>query len=119
MTLPERIERAVQSAIDPMEEMPFLAECPIEEVNLLIDEYMSTIQVQLLEIISTHGETFLEASDSAGLCAVCIAAGIDLPADTLLRTCQMIIESTIQQNEYIADTPQGEPIYMVAMELGL
>lgn len=119
MTLPERIERAVQSAIDPMEEMPFLAECPIEEVNLLVDEYMATIQTQLLEIIATHGETFLDASDSAGLCAICIASGIDLPADTLLRTCQMIIESSVQQSEYIADTSQGEPIYMVALELGL
>jgi hypothetical protein len=117
MTLPERIERAVRSAIDPMEEMPFLSDCPMEELNLLIDEYMATIQSQLLEIISTHGETFLDANDSAGLTAVCIAAGIDLPADTLLRTCQMIVESSIQQSEYIADTPLGEPIYMVSLEL--
>ena len=32
MSLPERIERAVQSSIDPMEEMPFLAECPVEAI---------------------------------------------------------------------------------------
>ena len=107
MTLPERIERAVRSAIDPIEEMPFLSECPVEEINLLIDEYLATVQSQLLEVISTHGETFLNASDPAGLCAICIAGGIDLPADTLLRTCQMIVEAATQQSEYIADLPDG------------
>ena len=117
MSLPERIARAVQASIDPIEEMPFLSDCPIEEVNLLIDEYLATIQTQLLEVISTHGEFFLEASDSAGLCAVCIAGGIDLPADTLLRTCQIIVENSVQRSEYIADLPSGEPMYLVAMEI--
>lgn len=117
MSLPERIDRAVQSSIDPMEEMPFLAECPVEEISLLLDEYMAAIQAQLLEIISTHGETFLEVNDAAGLCAVCIAEGIDLPADTLLRTCQAIVEDASQKSEYIADLPNGESMYMVSLDL--
>jgi len=119
MTLPERIERAVRQAIDPMEEMPFLQDVPVEEVNLLIDEYLATIQAQLLEVIATGGETFLDANDAAGLCAVCIAGGIDLPADALLRTCQMIVENSSQSAEYIADLPNGEPVYMVGMEISL
>ncbi|OGG91586.1 hypothetical protein A3H16_02575 [Candidatus Kaiserbacteria bacterium RIFCSPLOWO2_12_FULL_53_8] len=117
MTLPEKIERAVRQAIDPMEEMPFLQDVPVEEVNLLIDEYLATIQAQLLEVIATNGEMFLEASDSAGLCAMCIAGGIDLPADTLLRTCQLIIDESTQMAEYVADLPNGEPVYMVGMEI--
>jgi len=119
MTLPEKIERAVRQAIDPMEEMPFLQDVPVEEVNLLIDEYLATIQAQLLEVIATNGEMFLEASDSAGLCAMCIAGGIDLPADTLLRTCQLIIDESTQMAEYVADLPNGEPVYMVGMEIDL
>ncbi len=119
MTLPERIERAVRQAIDPMEEMPFLQDVPVEEVNLLVDEYLATVQAQLLEVIATHGETFLQASDSAGLCAMCIAGGIDLPADTLLRTCQLIIEESSQMAEYIADLPNGQPVYMVGMQVDL
>ena len=117
MTLPERIERAVRQAIDPMEEMPFLQDVPVEEVNLLVDEYLATIQAQLLEVIAIHGETFLSVSDSAGLCAVCIAGGIDLPADTLLRTCQLIVEDSTQMAEYVADFPNGEPVYMVGMQI--
>ena len=117
MTLPERIEQAVRSSIDPMQEMPFLADCPVEEINLLIDEYLATIQTQLLEVISSNGETFLQAGDAAGLCAICIAGGIDLPPDTLLYTCQMIVENSSQKNEYLADLPSGEPVYMVAIEL--
>lgn len=117
MSLPERIEQAVRSVIDPMEEIPSLSECPMEEVNLLIDEYLAAIQVQLLEVISANGDIFLQAGDSAGLCAVCIAGGVDLPPDTLLRTCQAIVESSLQRNEYLGDTPMGEPIYMVALEL--
>ncbi len=119
MTLPERIERAVTQAIDPMEEMPFLQEVPVEEVNLLVDEYLATIQAQLLEVIASHGESFLDANDSAGLCAICIAGGIDLPADTLLRTCQLIVEDSTQHAEYVADLPNGEPMYMVGLELNL
>lgn len=117
MSLPERIARAVQYSIDPMEEMPFLAECPLEEIEALLDEYIAAIQAQLLEVISTHGETFLSASDAAGLCAVCIAEGIDLPPDTLLRTCQVIVEDATQRSEYIADLPNGESMYMVSLEL--
>ena len=117
MSLSDRIERAVNSAIDPMEEMPFLAECPVEEISLLLDEYMTAIQAQLLEVISTHGETFLDVNDAAGLCAICIAEGIDLPPDTLLRTCQAIVEDASQKSEYIADLPSGESIYMVSLEL--
>jgi len=119
MTLAERIAKAVEEAIDPMEEMPFLHDVPVEEVNLLIDEYLATIQTQLLEVISSHGESFLDASDSAGLCAICIAGGIDLPADTLLRTCQMIVEDSTQKAEYIADLPNGEPVYMVGLEIAI
>lgn len=117
MSLPERIERAVRFCIDPMEEMPFLEQCPVEEVNLLIDEYLATIQAQLLDVITSHGETFLQVQDAAGLCAVCIAEGIDLPPDTLLRTCQTIVREQVQRNEFISDLPSGEAMYMVAIEL--
>lgn len=117
MTLPERIEHAVRASIDPMEEMPFLSDCPVEEVNLLVDEYLATVQSQLLEIISVHGDMFLDAGDAAGLCAICIAGGIDIPPDTLLRTCQVICQNSSQRSEYIAEVPSGEPIYMVSIEL--
>ena len=117
MTLAERIARAVQTAIDPMAEMPFLADCPVEDVNLLIDEYLATIQAQLLTVIAEHGDLFLQSSDAAGLCATCIAEGIDLPPDTLLRTCQAIIHTSVQKSEYFADLPTGEAIYVVAMEV--
>lgn len=117
MLLPERIERAVQSSIDPMEEMPFLVDCPVEEISLLLEEYIAAIEAQLLEVIATHGGTFLDSNDAAGLTAVCIAEGIDLPPDTLLRTCQAIVENTSQQSEYITELPSGESIYMVALEL--
>jgi hypothetical protein len=117
MSLPERIERAVRTAIDPLEEMPFLRECPVEEVNLLVDEYIATIQQQLLDVISRHGDVFLQIQDAAGLCATCIAEGIDLPPDTLLRTCQAIIEVPSQRSEYVGDMPTGDPVYMVALEL--
>ncbi len=117
MSLPERIARAVQASIDPMMEMPFLADCQVEEVSLLIDEYLATIQSQLLEVISEHGEPFLQSADAAGLCATCIAEGIDLPPDTLLRTCQAIIHTAVQKSEYFADLPTGEAVYVVAMEV--
>jgi hypothetical protein len=117
MTLPERIERAVRTAIDPMEEMPFLADCPVEDVAPLIEEYLATVQAQLLEIISRCGDIFLQLSDAAGLCATCLAEGIDLPPDTLLRTCQAIVRVPLQRNEYVADLPTGEAVYMVAMEV--
>jgi len=117
MSLPERIERAVRTAIDPMAEMPFLVDCPVEDVNLLIDEYLATIQAQLLDVISEHGELFLQSADAAGLCATCIAEGIDLPPDTLLRTCQAIIHTQVQKSEYFADLPTGEALYVVAMEV--
>ena len=117
MNLTERIARAVESSIDPVEEMPFLSEGPVEEIESLLDEYLSAIQAQLLEVISTHGNMFLDVNDAAGLCAVCIAEGIDLPPDTLLRTCQAIVDNETQNSEYIADTPNGEAIYMVSMSL--
>lgn len=117
MTLAERIERAVRAAIDPIEEMPFLAECAIEEVTPLIEEYLATVQAQLLDVISKHGEVFLQSSDAAGLCATCIAEGIDLPPDTLLRTCQAIVQETQQRGEYLADLPTGEAMYVVALEI--
>ena len=41
ITLAERIARAVRSVIDPIEEMPFLADCPMEEVNPLVEEYLN------------------------------------------------------------------------------
>lgn len=117
MTLAERIGLAVEQAIDPMEEMPFLKEVPMDDIHLLIDEYYATIQAQLLDVIATQGEMFLAAGDSAGLTALCIAGGIDLPADTLLRTCQMIVEQTTQTAEYVGDLPNGEPVYGVGMEI--
>ena len=117
MSLAERIERAVNAAIDPLKEMPFLADCPVEEVSLLIDEYLATIQAHLLDVISKHGEVFLQIGDPAGLCATCIAEGIDLPADTLLRTCQAIVHTPTQRSEYLIDLPTGEAVYAVGMEV--
>ena len=119
MNLAERIALAVEQSIDPVAEMPFLADCPMEEVNLLIDEYLATIQTHLLEVISSQGEIFLNASDPAGLCAVCIAEGIDLPPDTLLRTCQAIIEVDVQRADYVADMPDGNPVYLTTLDLAL
>lgn len=117
MSLAERIERAVRTAIDPMEEMPFLADCAMEEVTPLIEEYLATIQAQLLDVISKHGTVFLQSADAAGLCATCLAEGIDLPPDTLLRTCQAIVQESRQRGEYLADLPTGEALYVVALEV--
>jgi hypothetical protein len=86
-------------------------------VNLLIEEYLTSIQTQLLNVISNHGEVFLQSRDAAGLCATCLAEGVDLPPDTLLRTCQVIVGGSKQQSEYVGELPSGEPMYMVSLEL--
>ena len=117
MTLAERIARAVRHTIDPIEEMPFLQDCSVDEVHPLVEEYLIAVEDQLHDVISRCGEMFLQALDAAGLCATCIAEGIDLPADTLLRTCQAIVNESVQMNEYVGDLPNGEPMYMVAIEI--
>ena len=71
----------------------------------------------LMEVIVERGEPYIRSKDAAGLCAVCLEAGVSLPPRMLLRMCQTIVQLTMIDARFVLDTPEGASLYYVRMAI--
>jgi hypothetical protein len=117
MTLETSIARAIQRDLDIIEALPAIHEVPMEQVEGVVEEYVSRMHEHLSLIVRERGDTYLRARDAAGLCATCLDAGVNLPPRMLLRMCQTIIELSGVNATFILDTDAGASLYYMRLSL--
>ncbi len=117
MNLEACIAHAIHNDLDIVELLPDVHELPLEDLETYIEQFVVNIQQSLLQVIRKQGERFVRGKDAAGLCATCLQAGVEIPAETLLRMCNTILRLSEIDARFIGDTEAGESVYYMKMEL--
>ena len=115
MTIDACIAHAIHSDLDIIEVLPEVHEIPVDQLELYVEKYVLKIQESLYNVIIHRGEPYLRSKDAAGLCATCLEAGVALPAPTLLKMCQTVIQLSQLDAKFILDTDEGKTLYYVKM----
>ena len=117
MSIEACIAHAIHRDLDIVEALPEIQDLPVEQLEIYVERYVTQMQQALYRIIQEQGDNFIRAKDSAGLCAMCLEAGINLPTRMLLRMCQTIVQLTTIDAKFILDTPEGKSLYYVKMAI--
>jgi hypothetical protein len=89
----------------------------VEDLETYIEHYILEIQESMRQVIIQKGDPFIRSKDAAGLCAICLEGGIDLPAAMLLKMCQTITQLSQLDARFILDTEDGTSLYYMKLEL--
>jgi len=117
MSIEACIAHAIHNDLDILEVLPEVHELPVEELEVYIERYVIHVQESMHRVIVNHGDPFLQARDAAGLCATCLDAGISLPAPTMLKMCQTILQLHTLDAKFILDTEDGASLYYMKMDV--
>lgn len=113
MSIEASIAHAIRNDLDILQILPEIQKLPMEQLQPYIEGYILQIQDSLYRVITKKGEGYLRSHDAAGLCATCLQDGVSLPAETLLKMCQTIIQLNTLDAQFILDTPDGKSLYFV------
>jgi len=93
--------------IDPMEELPFLADLPIAEAERVIEEFISEVQEECFHILSSLDDTLLSMLTPPVLYATYRQHGVSLSRETLFQLCEEIL---FDESEIVCDVELEAPI---------
>jgi hypothetical protein len=119
MTLDACIAHAIHSDLDIVEALPEVHDIPVDDLEMFVERYVLNVQESMYNTIKERGDKYLRSKDAAGLCAVCLDAGVSLPPRMLLKMCQTILNLAQLDAKFILDTEEGKSLYYVKMELTL
>lgn len=117
MTIEACIAHAIHNDLDVLEALPEIHDLPVEELETYVERYVLEVQESLCSVIKEKGEPYLRSHDSAGLCATCLDAGINLPPEMLLKMCKTILDLSSIDAQFILDTNEGKSLYYVKVEV--
>jgi len=117
MSIEACIAHAIHSDLDILEVLPEVHDLAVEELEPYIENYVSEIHNRMNFVISSKGDMFIRAKDAAGLCAVCLEEGINIPPEMLLRMCQTILQLSAVDTKFILDTDEGASLYYMKLDL--
>lgn len=117
MNLEACIAHAIHSNLDIIQAVPEVIELGIEELEPYIEKFVTEVHCSMFKLIQAHGEPFIIARDSAGLCATLQQFNVQLPDTMLLRMCQTIMELTTIDAQFILDTDEGACLYYAKMDI--
>lgn len=115
MSIEACIAHAIHRDLDIVEALPELQDLPVEQLEIYVERYVTQVQQALCSVIRQQGDPFVRSKDAAGLCALCLETGINLPPRMMLRMCQTIVQLTTLDARFILDTPEGASLYFVRM----
>jgi len=104
--LKKRVKAAVLRVLDPMEELPFLADLPIAEAERVIEEFISEVQEECFSILSSQDATLISMVTPPVLYATYRQHGVSLSRETLFKLCEEIL---FDEAEIVCDV-EMEPI---------
>ncbi len=117
MSIEACIAHAIHRDLDIVEALPEIQELPVEQLEIYVERYVTQMQTALLNVIREKGDPYIRSKDAAGLCAMCLEAGVSLPPRMLLRMCQTIVQLTMIDARFVLDTPEGASLYYVRMAI--
>ncbi len=117
MSIEACIAHAIHRDLDIVEALPEIQDLPVEQLEMYVERYVSQMQQALYRVINEKGDAYVRSKDAAGLCAMCLEAGISLPPRMLLRMCQTIVQLTMIDAKFVLDTPEGKSLYYVKMAI--
>ncbi len=115
MSIEACIAHAIHKDLDIIEVLPEVYELPLEQLEDHIDTYIQQLQQNLVRTIKTLGEPYIKSKDAAGLCVTCLRAGVTVPPEMLLKMCHTILQLSILDAKFIADTHEGEAVYYMKL----
>lgn len=117
MNLEACIAHAIHSNLDIIQAVPEVVELGVEELEPYIEQFVTEVHQSMYALIQDHGEPYIIAKDSAGLCATLQQFNIKLPGTMLLRMCQTIMELSTIDAQFILDTDEGACLYYAKMDV--
>ena len=117
MNLDACIAQAISSEFDILNALPEVHDLPLHELESYVEEYILTMHESLRSVIEDCGEQFILSQDAAGLCACCLDAGITVPSHMLINVCRAIIQQYIIAAECMLQTPDGQTIWWMKMNI--
>ncbi len=117
MTIEACIAHAIHKDLDILEALPDVYELPMEDLEQHIDGYIQNLQSSLVKAVKSLGEPYIKSKDAAGLCVTCLRAGVNLPAEMMLKMCQTILQLSTIDARFIADNNEGVSVYYMKLEL--
>lgn len=117
MSIETCIAHAIHRDLDIVEALPEIKDLPMDELETYVEEYVLYTQELLVNVVKEKGEKYIRSKDAAGLCAMCLDAGVALPPRMLLRMCQTILNLTTLDAKFILDTDDGKTLYFVKMAI--
>jgi hypothetical protein len=112
--LKKRVQAAILRVIDPMEELPFLADLPIAEAERVIEEFIAEVQEECYQILSSLDDSLLSMLTPPVLYATYRQHGVSLSRETLLKLCEEILFDEAEivcdvDMELVAEAEEEEP----------
>jgi hypothetical protein len=117
MNLEASIAHAIHSNLDIIQAAPEVVHLSVDELEPYIEEFVTAVHQSMYSLIQTHGEPFIRAKDSAGLCATLQQFNVQLPNTMLLRMCQTIMDLSSIEATFILDTDEGACLYYAKMDI--
>lgn len=117
MSIEACIAHAIHKDLDIIEALPDVYELPVEQLEQHIDSYIHHLQQSMVKAIKTLGEPYIKAKDAAGLCVICLRAGVTLPPEMMLKMCQTILQLNAIEARFIADDAEGSSIYYMKLTI--
>jgi hypothetical protein len=119
MSIEACVAHAIHKDLDIIEALPDVYELPFERLEEHIDQYIRSLQQNLVKAISSLGEPYLKSKDAAGLCITCLRSGISLPAEMMLKMCQTILQLSSIDARFIADNADGASVYYMKINMSI
>ncbi len=118
MTLDVCIAHAIHRDLDIVEALPGILDCPTEEIEPLVADYVLRVQEALrvgLESCRKH----LENRDAASLCVDLVPLKLPIPLHMLHAMCQTIVDLYGVEARCLGETRSGHPIFAMKMTVQL
>jgi hypothetical protein len=117
MSIEACIAHAIHKDLDILEALPEVYELPVEKLEPHIEHYIQQLQNVLVKTIKTLGEPYIKSKDAAGLCVICLRAGVNLPPEMLLKMCRTIMQLSQIEARFIADNAEGTSLYYMKLTM--
>ena len=117
MSIEACIAHAIHKDLDVLEALPEVYELPIEDLEPHIERYIQNLQDTLVKTIRSLGEPYIKSKDPAGLCIICLRAGVKLPPEMMLKMCRTILQLSTIEARFVADNAEGTSVYYMKLSL--
>lgn len=118
MSIDACIAHAIHSDLDILVANPELKMLKdIDNFEVEIERYIRGLHECIKENIDSWGKKHVKSGDAAGLCAVLLHEGIDIPPNMLFNMCKTICEMSKMDARFIADTDDGTEIYYIHLTI--